>query len=1004
MGLFLLLVATVVFAAATLMVRFKLESFRAQLELQLEERFGAQLAMGSVSINGVQGLRIDDLEVSITAENGPTIVLKAPRALVNINLNDLLYGKIRIDRVVLDYARIRIERPLEANWYTPGAFDLEDMLRLKPTDTFRLTGKHCALEVRNVMDASRLDIDRFAFDISRLVDAEHLEANLEGDINNDRKKHVEVKLSMVSFEDFDLRIQTSRLTHDDLNVVLPSDRPLVTSGVTTPTLWINGRPDDTLLVSLHAPFEGIVVRDQPDFLEPSTGTLTLLATYSTRSSVLSVTHARAETEDLSGRLDGTISLAGKLPELDLRLVATRMPAQQILNYAVEGRLDEYGKVELTLNEPHELMLSLNGTTDDLVFGARATADSGHVDFVPTNPDLPHFSLDLGLIEGRWNSETESLEGTLSVTGGEVYFDQMDLVAKGVMGTVTLADSVVSMVPLNANITGNPFVGSFAYDISSNDGEIMLDGTISELEKSSLSDIFADTLLSGAVNIRGAFEKLGDRYIIDAVVDATQAQIEHAWWYAKPVGIGASGVVHAEFRHGESASIQVEGDIASSQISAQLHLTYAGAPEPTWKLQTASAVSDSLDVTVVGKCLKIPYKVSGGLGTDASFNWERGATDDSWSLTLLAKFDELVLLTIDDSAESPMICHGLEAGVTMANDPERVGLITLTASEAIMPRLGTTWLVPMTRDRSRDASASDRRWRYELKADNLDLPPWKARNFTATAYSDAEKSGFESFAGAIEDGLLQGSYESTKIDNVYRLSVNWTDVASRYFIEHLNYPPVLKGVMSGEIIYTLDRDDPNTLNGGGFFEFDEGKFSADFLYSLLEGRVESELITLPPSLDFSYLRADIGLNKDVVQMPILKLESEGIQLSGTGQFIRDGDMDFRIELAVEPKIAEKIPLLADNFNVQGYRLAQQDIKLAFQIDGPTFNPQGRLAEFPAASVTLLSGALEVTSEAIRIIDIPRRILIDILKIGGGILSASKREGRSSNSENRSQRKR
>ena len=209
----------------------------------------------------------------------------------------------------------------------------------------------------------------------------------------------------------------------------------------------------------------------------------------------------------------------------------------------------------------------------------------------------------------------------------------------------------------------------------------------------------------------------------------------------------------------------------------------------------------------------------------------------------------------------------------------------------------------------------------------------------------------------------------------------------YFIQHFNFPEVLSGRISGEVAYSLDRDDPGTLTGNGSFEVKDGQFNADLLFSQLQG----EMTALPPSLRFAYIRADVEFEKDLVRTPHLQLVSEGIKLEGSGRFVRDGDMDYYIKAAISPETASAIPVLRENFNIQGHRIAQQDIELAFNVSGPTFSPSGQLAELPPASVTLVSGALEVTSEAFRVIDVPRRILLDLLRIAGGIVGPPKSNG-------------
>jgi hypothetical protein len=48
----------------------------------------------------------------------------------------------------------------------------------------------------------------------------------------------------------------------------------------------------------------------------------------------------------------------------------------------------------------------------------------------------------------------------------------------------------------------------------------------------------------------------------------------------------------------------------------------------------------------------------------------------------------------------------------------------------------------------------------------------------------------------------------------------------------------------------------------------------------------------------------------------------------------------------------------------------------------------LAGLPSPSITLVSGALETTSEVVQVLDLPRKILLDVFKIGAGIVGARK----------------
>lgn len=246
-----------------------------------------------------------------------------------------------------------------------------------------------------------------------------------------------------------------------------------------------------------------------------------------------------------------------------------------------------------------------------------------------------------------------------------------------------------------------------------------------------------------------------------------------------------------------------------------------------------------------------------------------------------------------------------------------------------------------------------------------------------------------FAASLDGGgTIEGSYRNVRADNLYELDTRWKDISSTYLIEHLKYSNVLTGISSGHVSYSMDRDDPSTLKGEGAFDVRNGQFSADFLLAQFEEQFENDMAALPPSLRFRRLSADVGLAGDRVRTPRLELDSEGLSIKGAGHFVRDGDMDYNLSVSISPDTAEKIPVLKDGFNIQGLRLAQQNIDLAFHVTGPTFGPQGELAELPPVGVTLVSGALELTSEAFRVIDAPRRILVDLLRTGTGVVAATK----------------
>lgn len=1025
-GLLLLLTVTVFFAAGALFTKYKLESFRATVMDRLEARMGARLIMGAVSVDGFRGLRIDDLRVALAPADGPAMSLETPVAYVRINLNDLLYGRVTVDRIVLDHSRILVERHEGSYWYSPSGFDPYEAFALKSSDTFRLTGSDCTLEIRNVVGDTRLNIEPFRFDVFRPVDAADMTASLDGTLAGDPDKGLSVRLTFSSLEDFDLRVQASKVTAEDANVFLPAEHQLLQSGTATPTFWLNGRPDKTLLLWLQTPFEDIVIRDQPKFLKPASGNLTFDATYTADEHRLVVTAAKAESEQLSGVLEGTVSLEGMYPEFDLRLKTQRLPITEFLHYAIDGQLSEYGDMEFIINEPHELVILLQGTSDAPRFQGQVTAGSGELRFLPKNEELSEISMSLGSLEGTWDSGSQRVSGSFTLVEGEIQLAEHgpstapntsrapprppgpsagEVVSR--MGPGRAPPRGANRVPAGRGVRGapvrvlqsdspRPFKGEFVYDLATGDGEMSLDGVLAEVESTLFAALLPRTTISGTMDLHCNVTKRENHYLIDASIDATLARIAYDWWFDKSPGIGANGKVRVSLFPYRSAVVEVDAEMASSHFKASATLGYKKDRPDPWRVQVAQAASERLDINALGKCLALPYRVTGGIVTEADFRWKAqpgGAAGQSqpgsvagWRQTLSCKADEVVLLPLDEEAEIPMQFAGLDLEVTVQGGSTPTGSIVFHARSASMPPFGAPWFIAL---RPPDIPPSDRAWSYTLSADALELPPWIGSNFTGKAYTNPLTAGFNEYGADVDGGHIGGNYHLTKAEHAYIAEIIWDDVPAKYFIEHLNYPEVLTGPVTGQVAYSIDLDDPGTLQGRGKFEVKDGQFSADFLYSILERQMEDEVATLPTSLKFSYLGTEVIFRNDVVETPVLRLDSEGVRVEGQGRYVRDGDMDYTLKVAISPDMAEQIPILRDSFSLQGLRLAQQDIELGFKIGGPTFHPRGQLAELPPASVTLVSGALEVTSEAIKVIDFPRKILVDLLKIGGGIVGATSR---------------
>ena len=391
---------------------------------------------------------------------------------------------------------------------------------------------------------------------------------------------------------------------------------------------------------------------------------------------------------------------------------------------------------------------------------------------------------------------------------------------------------------------------------------------------------------------------------------------------------------------------------------------------------------------------VPYRATGGTASKAYFEFNRDPGDP---LVTTQKFgayiDDLSLLPDAEGLTIPITGRGVDIAFELQTDKaarsKNTGTARITSQSLSVPPFGTKWMIPLTPPPG--WPRVQRAWTLDLTATDAAVPPWKGTDLYTRIYSDGDKAGFSPYRAKIGEGTLEGSYDLARADHTYVADIKWSNVPAHFFLEHLKMPAVLDGTITGNVRYSVDQDDPNTLDGKGHFDVRDGRFSADFLYELLEGSVQTDITTIPPKLGFSRLSADVDFIQDTVKTPTLMLDSETIRVNGSGQYIRNGDMDYSLKVAVDPETASQIPVMADNFNIDGHRLSNTDIELTFRVTGPTFKPHGKVEELPPASVALVNGGLEVGREVVSLIDFPRKVLVDLLKLGGGVVRGGRNRG-------------
>lgn len=978
-------------AAVTLFVEYRLESLRQMVLEAAQSHIGVGLDADSIAAAGVRGIRIDDLQLDFSPEQGPIASIRVPTTYIYIDIIGLLYGELNIDRIELDHARLRVRRVPGNAWYNPQdpTFFASKGGQILSMGAFRVLGKQCTLQVDNVVRDTALSINELDFDVYRVPHSKHILATASGLLNNQEHSRFDGSLIYTSPRDFELKVESSRLTTADVNVFLPASKQLVQTGAAQPKARIVAYPDMTLMVWLETTFENLTIRDHPPFLRPATGTLEVLASYNTVSRELTLNSASAESAQIGvGKLSGYISLEKEIPQFDIHIESSRLPLAEILDLAVTGNLQDHGKLDVRLAEPYEVSLDLTGTIEEPRIAASANAAGGTLAFVPQDDRFPKAEIVLDDVEGTWDSREKIARAALTVADGNVSLDKYGVDIQNIAGLVRLEDRALQIQPLNFVFQGNALVGGLSYSFAEKTGSASLNGALANLEKTPLADAIRDTALSGTATLKASADLRPEHTTAEFSVELTQAQVDYKWFFSKPAGLGATLHGKADLTPGEKVALNGQIRMAETIVDADMYLT---KPGPKWSLQHALLSADKADIGTIAKCLQLPYEFRGSALQTASYDWTRDNVEPTeWHATLECEVEELHMLPTGIETPHVMKDTSVRLALTRGGNPS-TGELWLHAADASTPPFGVKWFNPVKCppeliDRFPPVP---RDWTFHMQADHLVAPPWEGTAFSGEAHFTETEVGLREFQATVgEQGSVKGQYALSRAENAYETTFVWESIPASPLLKHLKFPDILEGTASGNVTYSLDRDDPHTLRGQGRFDIAAGRFNADFLLAQFKGKLQESASMLPPSLEFDRLGAQVSFVNDEVTTEDIRLLAEGIEITGDGSYITGGEMDYDIKLAIAPDTAERIPVLRDNFTLQGYRLANRDLELEFHINGPTLRPKSELASLPSPSITLVSGALETTSEVVQVLDLPRKILLDVFKIGAGIVGGRK----------------
>lgn len=1008
-----LLLLTIFFAGAVLFVKLKLEDLRAVFEVEAERRTGVDLGIGAVQVNGLKGLIIQDFHTTLPVPGGPKVEITAPVTYIYINMVDLFYGQVTIDRVQLDDAKINVNREPGTPWFTPSTeaplpptpgaapapppgtvaepIDAPAAASgLKSALAFRVLGRNCTLRINNVVSDTALELSQLDFDALRLTDSTDYSVKLAGLLGGDAEKKLSLNLRYASLEDFDFRVQSGLVTADELNVFLPAQQHFVEAGSASASLRVAGYPGRTMVVSMDMPFDGLQIRNQPPMLLPLTGTLTALGEYNLDTRILTLTTAQAKSEQLGGRVEGTVSFVGEQPVLDLRLHAAQLPVKDALQYALDLAGQSLEGLAVDLQEPYSIDVALQGNTADPAIVASANLSEGRVAYKPKAKGQPQVELFFSAVNVAWDSRTVAPTGSLTVRDGTAEDPTTGLKAQKIMGTLALTPTGVVLDPLNAEIRGNPIVGRADFSNATQEVSFTANGTIADLENTPLGSGIKDVQLAGSVSLRCNGKISKSHQTFDLAVDGTQTAVGFEWWFRKPRGIGLTlNGVNVDVVPNKAIKIGGQAMLDTVPISANIELKWI---KSKYVLDIIRAKSEGVEPSTADKCLNTRYHLAGTKVRDMALDWKR--TDkglDTKIFSITGRVDEL--FATPKISKSPIIVRDTDIEVIVEDGlpGQHTGVVNLNGKSGALPPMGQTWFVPIEPDdpelMALFKSEEPRTWQYTIALDNMLLSPWEATTFRCEGQTANEITKIKSFTGKVGEGNIKGEYEVEETNNIGRLKAEWTDVPAVYLLRHLQFPEVLSGTATGEVDYTMDQDDPGTLKGKGKVAIKNGQFSWDVIQQQFKDQLAAGMPAMPTS-KFSDLSMDIDIDGDTIKTDHVSLTAEGISVTGNGTYVTEGDMNYTLNVAISPATAERIPVLRDYFNIEGHRLTQNNIELAFNVNGPAFNPTGQVAGLPPVGVTLISGAAELTSEALKVIDLPRQILLDLFKIGGAVAGPPK----------------
>lgn len=981
-------------AAGAVFLKYHLQNAREHSLQTIKAHTGIDFNVTSVETEGLRSLTLSELSLLLPLGDNDKLHMRAQSVKLALSIPAMIRGKISVGDAVLEGVKLvyfkgsssQQPKPQKKPFLLPP-----DLLERLPFQ--RLSGSDCSLEIRQD-DKSILSFDSISFSLTNDSGKGALLVALETAFSVGASAG---KIKVAG--DLQLPGHVRGEVHfDGINGALLrhfTPVPDGLDGALEGNVSFSGDTEKSLLVETTLDISRFTFPDLPAAFSSINGALRSVIQWSSADKQLRVLSGDLSTDLLNLKGQGVIDFSADSPQVQASVTGENLPLSAILAEYLPKTLNRLGKPVIHLSGNEYIVCQVTGALEHPSIKVEAAVPEITLALQPSNKEIPEVAFRLQQIRASWDSVSAVPELSALVSDGSIKAAKAGFEATQVSGVISLHGKTISLQPFSALLAEKDLYGSATYDLEKEKAEFKITGELSALENTILKDSIKNLKLAGDIAFHASGTYLaGGPLTVKASADVTRGMVAFEWWLKKPVGVGATiKSLNAEILPGKSMTITGEAFVEDTKILADLKYRYSD--DKKWENTRTRVDLPHLEVNSAGKCVDIPYTALGGACKNGFYesNYVGPLPGDSIA-KLGGHFDHVSFFP--DGGIHPLDCTDTSVEVTITtikNKPKTTEFV-IHAGDAKVPPFSEKWILPMgAKEEEQDSEEKPSEptfWIFNLSADSISLPPWQGKDFSGQLHDNPDETYFSFFRGKMGDGQVNGTYHHEKRDNIMTLKGNWEDIPAVYLIRHLELPEILEGNCTGTVSYTVDQDDPgNTLETEGSFSVTNGHFIEHKLYEVFTSSFAQKFGVLPPAaLRFKKLSSDLKIKGDQIFTDNVSIESDGMTITGHGIWILEGDMNYRIDLSMSPDLAEQISIMRESFNIQGFRMTQRNIELGFQLSGPTFNPTSELAGLPPIGVTFVSGAADLTGEAMKLLDTPRQMFMSIFRSGGGILGATR----------------